>query len=411
MFIHVSFIAFPPALCYTVGMLDWESTMAIALAAFLLPFALLFSVLRRTVQRLRSQRATLEHLRRTCQVQEEHLRTDKAVILEALGVPFLLVRRSGRLIMANNAAGELLNIDTSCNTNLLWVLQESELHDALSRAVGAGEPSSYTIRHPFRGEERIFRMVATPLEHPEQPIGVVFHDITEEQRAQTVRRDFVANASHELRTPLTLIRGYVESLTEDRESAADEQQRTRALRVMQKHVDRMVQLVEDMLTISRLENAEAGLLKHEPFALDALAEDVLQRLESLIAEHGTKVVREYGEQPFLITGDRFYWSQILFNLLENALKNNPHAGLCVTVSLQRNAGGTQVCISDNGVGIEPEALPFIFNRFYRADRTGRIKGTGLGLAIVRHAAEAHGGTVKAESEPGVRTTFRITLPR
>lgn len=391
---------------------DWETTVAIALAAFILPFALLLSALRRMAQRLQRQHTTLEHLRRTCYVQEEHLKTDKAVILEALGIPFLLVRRSGRLIMANNAAGKLLGIDASCNTNLLWVLQESPLYDALAAAVKVTEPQVFTLHHRLNGEERIFRMIATPLEHPERPIGLAFHDITEEQRAQTIRRDFVANASHELRSPLTLIRGYVEMMEEDPDAAQDEEQRNHALGVMKKHVDRMVQLVEDMLMISRLEDAKAGLLKQEPFELDRLADEVLQHLDMLIQAHGTTVIRRYGERPFLLTGDRFYWSQILFNLLENALKNNPRAGVCISLTLERTADGkTLVEVSDNGVGIDAESLPFIFNRFYRADRTGRVKGTGLGLAIVRHAVEAHGGSVRAESEPGVRTAFRICLPR
>lgn len=391
---------------------DWETTIAIALAAFVLPFALLLSLVRRTLQRLQRQYRELEYLRRTCHVQEEHLRTDKAVILEALGIPFLLVRRSGRLIMANNAAGKLLGIDASCNTNLLWVLQENPLYTALSDALKVTEAQVFTLHHTLNGEERIFRMIATPLEHPERPIGLAFHDITEEQRAQTSRRDFVANASHELRSPLTLIRGYVEMLEEDPEAAADEAQRGHALAVMKKHVERMVQLVEDMLTIARLEDAKAGLLKQEEFELDRLADEVLQHLGVLIQAHGTTVIRRYGERPFLLTGDRFYWSQILFNLLENALKNNPHAGLCITLTLERTADGkTMVEVSDNGVGIDAESLPFIFNRFYRADRTGRVKGTGLGLAIVRHAVEAHGGSVRAESEPGVRTAFRISIPR
>ena len=391
------------------GMLDWNTALALALAAFALPFALLLSWLQHLRQRVRQQAARLQHLERICHVQEEHLRTDKAVILEALGVPFMLVARSGRLVMANSAAESLLGVEAPCNTNLLWVLPESELYGAISRAVRVQQASVSTIRHRVGGEERIFRITVTPLDHPEHPIGMVFHDITQEQRTQMVRRDFVANASHELRTPLTLLRGYMENLVE--EPDADAASRARALGVMQKHVDRMVKLVEDMLTVSRLENADAALLKPEEFDLVQLAEDVLQRLEPLVAEHAATVVREYAETPFMITGDRFYWSQILFNLLENALKNNPQPGLQLTVALARSpAGGSCVEIRDNGVGIPEDALPFIFNRFYRASRSSRIQGTGLGLAIVRHAVEAHGGTVQAESTPGVSTCFRITLP-
>ena len=110
-------------------------------------------------------------------------------------------------------------------------------------------------------------------------------------------------------------------------------------------------------------------------------------------------------------GDRFYWAQILYNLLENALKNNPQAGLLLELHASVDAAGTaQILVQDNGIGISPEAMPYIFNRFYRADSTGKVKGTGLGLSIVKHAVEAHGGSISAESEPGVRTVFRIVLP-
>ena len=333
---------------------DWETVSALVLAAFALPFMCLCSVLQRNIRKMRQMHTALEHLRRTCHVQEEQLRTDKAVFLEALGVPFLLLRRSGRLIMANSAAGDLLDgAGADCNTNLLWVLGESELHSMLSHAVNITAQTTFTIRHRSRsGAEKIFRVTATPLEHPEHPIGIVFHDITEEQRTLTVRRDFAANASHELRTPLTLIRGYIETLLENPESAADADERTHALRVMKKHADRVVQLVEDMLTISRLESGDRTLLKKETFSLGQLADDVLQRLEPLVSAHGAAVVQRYEPSPFELCGDRFY----------------------------------------------------------RADRTGRIKGTGLGLSIVRHAVEAHGGSIAAESELNRRTLFRITLP-
>jgi two-component system phosphate regulon sensor histidine kinase PhoR len=116
-------------------------------------------------------------------------------------------------------------------------------------------------------------------------------------------------------------------------------------------------------------------------------------------------------EPFRIRGDRFYWSQIIFNLLENSLKNNPAPGVHIHVSAARQADGSAaISVQDNGVGIAEEALPFIFNRFYRADKSGLIKGTGLGLSIVRHAVEAHGGTISVASEPGVRTVFTIVLP-
>lgn len=389
---------------------DWQTVLASVFAVAALSGYTTWLLLRRLVRKSRRLRAELEELRRTNQQLEEHLQTDKSMILDTLGVPFLLVRRNGRLIMANAAAGELLGVDTELHANLLWVLEESALHTLLEQAVRCTEPRTFDLRHRLRGEERIFRVTATPLGQAEQPIGIVFHDVTEAQRAQTIRRDFVANASHELRSPLTLIRGYVETLLESPDTAADESERTHALTIMKKHADRVVQLVEDMLTLARMENSDRPCLQTENFSLQALAEDVFQRLESLAARHQAVLLTDMEESPFLLRGDRFYWSQILFNLAENAIKNNPQGGVRVLVRARRYAECCTIEVEDNGIGIAEEALPFIFNRFYRADRTGRIKGTGLGLAIVRHAVEAHGGTVKAESTPNERTTFRITLP-
>lgn len=229
----------------------------------------------------------------------------------------------------------------------------------------------------------------------------MLHDVTAEYRTQVIRRDFVANASHELRTPLTILRGYLETLLEDADYAANEQRRTRSLEVMKKHADRITRLVEDMLTVSRLETAHELRLNCEPLDLRSVLDDVYLRLESMLLKQKACLLVELSPQPFIINGDKFYWSQIFFNLLENALKNNPDAAITIQVSAELlPSSEARVCVEDNGRGIPADALPFVFNRFYRADVTGKVKGTGLGLSIVKHAVEAHGGHIFVESEPG-----------
>ena len=261
------------------------------------------------------------------------------------------------------------------------------------------------------GGERIYRTTATHLASRERHIGIVFLDITEEHRTQIIRRDFVANASHELRTPLTLILGYLETLLDDPETAQDDDMRQRSLGIMKRHADRMSRLVADMLTLSRVESPDSGYLKQESFDLVQLADEVTQRLSATANRQDAQLRLAISPQPYPMWGDSFYWSQVLFNLLENALKNNPEPGLQVELSARVTANGNrQICVTDNGRGIASEAIPFIFNRFYRADTTGKVKGTGLGLAIVKHAVEAHGGSITAESAPGKRTTFIISLP-
>ena len=181
---------------------------------------------------------------------------------------------------------------------------------------------------------------------------------------------------------------------------------------MKRHADRMERLISDMLTLSRVDAPEAGYLKQEEFDLQQLAEDVILRLQPMIDEKKAKVEISLSPQSFVMCGDSFYWSQVIFNLMENALKNNSAPGLVVKLRAREVSDGARVItVEDNGIGIPSEALPYIFNRFYRADATGKIKGTGLGLAIVRHAVEAHGGSVGVESIPGQRTVFTIKLPQ
>lgn len=389
---------------------SWNIALGLMVVAFILPFIFLHSQMAAQRRRSRSDHDELEHLRLMLRDLEEHVRKDKSLFLEALGVPFLLIRRSGRLVMANSNAGQLLGINAGHSVNLLRYLPESELRRLIQKAADCAEQARYTLTIPLNGEERVYRAKVTPLQTEEALIGIVFHDITELHRTQVIRREFVANASHELRTPLTIIRGYLESLTDDTEMAADTEARTHALRLMKKHADRIVRLVEDMLTISRLENAEKGYLRMDDFEFTAVAQEVLARLESMAHAQQATLSCHLPADGLTLHGDKFYWAQILFNLMENALKNNPAPGLCVDLSATQNEMGTIISVTDNGVGIPAEHLPFIFNRFYRANTSASIKGTGLGLSIVRHAVEAHGGTITAESVPKQRTVFTITLP-
>ncbi len=391
--------------------ISWDIALGLMLIAFVLPFIFLHLQLEAMRRHARHDYVEKEHLRHLLRELEEHVQKDKSRFLEALGVPFLLLRPSGRFVMANREAGILLGIDVTRNTNLLRTLKESPLHSLLEQATRAQEQLSTTVRVRQEDGEHHYRCIATPLLNNDRHIGIVFHDITEEHRTMVIRRDFVANASHELRTPLTIIRGYVETLLEDPDSASDPAMRRRALTLMKKHADRIIRLVEDMLTLTRLENEEKGYLKQENFDLAGVVDNVCLQLDGVMQQQHARLTTTFSPNPFTLHGDRFYWSQILFNLLENALKNNPAPGLRLEVSATRTAeGGALLEVADNGIGIAADALPFIFNRFFRADATGKVKGTGLGLSIVRHAVEVHGGNINAESQPGVRTSFRISLP-
>lgn len=392
-------------------MVSWNIAIVLVLLAFALPFVLLHVQLEQRRQRQRRDFTEKEYLRRMLRDTEAHVRNDKALFLEALGVPFLLVKPTGRLVMANRYAGDVLGVDVQKCPNLLKILPDGALRSLLQEVLQTPQPSTQSLTLTVQGEERFYLLTSTPLGNADKHIGLVLHDVTNEQRTQMIRRDFVANASHELRTPLTIMRGYLENLLENPEDAADAALRSRALGIMSKHVERISRLVEDMLTISRLESMQSLQLECGEFDLAQEVHEVAQRLERMIVQQQAQLTISMLPEPFRIRGDRFYWSQIIFNLLENSLKNNPASGVHIHVSAARQADGSAaISVQDNGVGIAEDALPFIFNRFYRADKSGLIKGTGLGLSIVRHAVEAHGGTISVASEPGVRTVFTIVLP-
>ncbi len=394
-------------------MVTWGITTGLVLTGFLIPFALLRARIRKLESRLVRTRGELECLRLQGSDLARRLEEDKSLFLEALGVPFILARPSGRLLMANAQARELLGLGNRESLNLLRVLEGTPLAEVLAPALAAEKPAAIDAAfQPASGpaEERNYRIFATPLHNSDNSVGLVFHDMTTECRAIAMRRDFVANASHELRTPLTIIRGYLENLLEEPGLAEDREEREHVLRLMTKHTQRIVRIVEDMLTISRLENPEASPLKCKPFDLREAAADVASRLESLCARSGARLTLDV-PSPFFLTGDLFYWTQILFNLMENAVKQNPDRAIRVAVRARYEEAWARVTVTDDGVGIPPEHLPFIFNRFYRVtEQKSTVKGTGLGLSIVRRAVEAHGGDVSVASEPGKQTVFTIRVP-
>jgi signal transduction histidine kinase len=266
-------------------------------------------------------------------------------------------------------------------------------------------------------QDRVFSVEAVPLNTDAVPeledtTLVIMCDETAKHTLERIRKDFVANASHELRTPLSIINGYLENLVE--EDITDKSEAKRAFTVMKKHGDRLANLVEDLLIISRMESGEHDTLRLENFNFEHCANDVIHRLSPLIASKEAKVkVIIPSKEDANLYGDRYYWDQIIFNLVQNALKENLAKGLNIGVELHQNPDHSEVLIRDNGVGIPQADLPFVFKRFYRVARTRPqdVKGTGLGLSIVKRAVEAHQGTITLRSRPGIETIFTIHIPR
>jgi len=344
-------------------------------------------------------------------------------LLDALGDAFLLVSETSQIVFANECARKLVKGRRLQGRSIMEAFLDDTLSVAIMRCIRTGKPmqervvlhSTYTPLGSA-GEQGLSAWVidAAPLaSYSEQGLTrVVIRDVTTEYQADQVRRDFVANASHELRTPMAIINGYLENLLDD-DLLEDPVMARRFLETMRKHGQRISLLVEDMLVISKMESGDAMVLNMESFKIKECVNDVRDRLEAMISKQDAVVDISVMPDDLCMMGDRFYWTQIIFNLMENALKQNPDESLKLVVQAEKSEGQIMISICDNGVGIPSADLPYIFKRFYRVEKhhsQSEIKGTGLGLSIVRRAIEAHGGEITASSIPGQQTCFIITIP-
>jgi two-component system phosphate regulon sensor histidine kinase PhoR len=355
----------------------------------------------------------------------QHARGERNQLLDALGDAFLLVDSHAHILFVNQAARLLFRGRDLLGRTVQETFLDQRLAAALIRCLATGEAATSRVVLPQQSsplgdqEQRgmnawvidAARLTDSPADNP--TTRVLIRDVTSEHQLDQIRKDFVANASHELRTPLAIIHGYLENILDD--GLLDDKELTRRfLSVMRKHTERISRIVEDMLVISRLESGEAGSLKVKPFRIRSCIADVLERLESVIHNQDATIRIFMPDEDLVIPGDRFYWTQILFNLVENALKQNPRKGLTVGIGCERDEEKITIWVSDDGVGIPSADLAHIFRRFFRVEKhhsQDQIKGTGLGLSIVKRAVEAHGGTIRVSSTPGVETRFTIDIPK
>jgi two-component system phosphate regulon sensor histidine kinase PhoR len=329
-------------------------------------------------------------------------------ILDALDDGVLLLDGAGRLLVANPAARSWFGLADDLRPGLpakrvLGVPQVSELAEqaAETRAPVVG---TTTLVFP---EPRTLALRASPLTDrgPTGRIVVTMTDITQRRRLEVLRRDFVANASHELKTPVAAVRALAETLLtalpDDPEAG-----RRFALRIA-REAERLEALARDLLDLSRVER---GTLDVEPVDLVGLVKEVVGGYADRAEERRITLSSEL--QPGVaMRGDRAQLGLLLSNLVDNALRYTATRGtVCARLDVAESRAVIQV--SDTGQGIPAGELSRVFERFYRVDkaRARQTGGTGLGLAIVRHVAEAHGGTVRVESELARGTTFTVTLP-
>jgi len=335
-------------------------------------------------------------------------------ILRAMQDGLLVVDKSLRVTLVNQAFRKLFGVpEISLGAPLLDVVRDATVDRLIEETLRTGKAmQSELVRADSKtNSERDVEISAVPIKDDAgltTGAVVLFHDITQLKQTDKVRRDFVANVSHELRTPLSILRGYIETLLDNPQTS--DKELSRILRVMERHSKRLGLLVDDLLTLAQLESRSAGL-QFSDVQLAELFESVIRDWEKKLAEKRLKVVVDLSPDARTIRADETRLHEVLYNLLDNALKYSRENG---EIRLRAAQRGPEIVLSvtDNGIGISKDDLPRVFERFYRADkaRSRELGGTGLGLAIVKHIAQLHGGRVEAESEPGKGTTIRVVLP-
>jgi two-component system phosphate regulon sensor histidine kinase PhoR len=347
--------------------------------------------------------------------RQEYLRRLFESLLNEIHQGVIIVDNDLVVRFANRATASLFNRPAIERLQpLLEQLHDHQVVETARAAIADGRRTIRQIRFIQAGSSgagRHYLVEAAPLPaEAERGAWIMVHDITEQIQTEQIRKDFVANASHELRTPLTLIQGYIETLKSGliEDSAAA----MRSLDVMDKHGKRIIRIIEDMLTISKLEDSNATLAL-APFNLRACVQDAIDHLPPVQDHDQVRFDLDLPADGGAFQGDRFYWDQIFTNLIENAIKENRNRRIVIRVSARLANGLWTIQLSDNGVGIPAHDVPFVFKRFYRGHKhhaQNVVKGTGLGLSIVRRAVEAHGGSIELRSTPGVETVFTMTVP-
>lgn len=333
----------------------------------------------------------------------ESSRHELATMLDSMQEGVVAVTGEGLVRWSNSVMRRTAGTEIRVGRPLVHSVRDPELLDCVkgaqeSREVRYGRSSSLA-------PGRTFEISAAPL--PTGGVIAVLHDVTRVESAERSRRDFIANVSHELRTPLTSIQGYVETLMED--PHPNPVTTNEFLQVILKNATRMNRLTEDLLALATIESPDYKLAM-QPTRAREMVNDAIESLGGIVADSGVEL-ESSGAPDASVMADPDAMNQVFGNLIENAVKYGKSGGR-IQVGARALEGVIEFYVRDFGPGIASEHLERIFERFYRVDkaRSREAGGTGLGLAIVKHIVQAHGGSIRAESELGSGTTFLITLP-
>lgn len=317
--------------------------------------------------------------------------------------------RKGRVILINEPAAEMLDVprETVLSQPIITLLGLSDMYtfeDLIE------EKDSLILDYSTKYKPYILRANLSVIQKETGFVNgliTVLHDITEQEKINMERREFVANVSHELRTPLTTMRSYLEALADG--AWKDEEIAPNFLEVTRTETERMIRLVNDLLQLSKMDSTDYNLTKEWVNFVDFFHQ-IIDRFE-MTKEQNVTFKRELPDHSILMEIDEDKITQVLYNIISNAIKYSPEGGQ-ITFSIKEEEDKVIVSIADQGMGIPKENISRIFERFYRVDkaRSRKLGGTGLGLAIAKEMVNAHGGSIWAKSEEGKGTEISFSLP-
>jgi two-component system, OmpR family, phosphate regulon sensor histidine kinase PhoR len=357
------------------------------------------------------RRASGEALARQRQEIGAQFQDRQQALFNSMIEGILLLDRSGRIQMYNDSLRKYFDITTDIRG--LTIMEAFRWHElaALAARLLQDRKISDAELEIHRARRRFWQVNAAMVaDHKgiEQGQLLVFHEVTRLKELESVQSEFVGNVSHELRTPLSLIKGFTETLLDG--AVNDRSQAMRFLEKIDKHSDRLLFLIEDLLALARLESGQVAL-NVQPVDLHDLAQRVLDDLAARAAARKTTLENQIPPNA-IVWADADRLQQVLFNLADNAIKYGKSEGRVAVGARAAEPEKMEVFVSDDGPGIPPDSIGRVFERFYRVDRARSREsgGTGLGLAIVKHIVQAHGGEAWVKSELHKGSTFHFTVP-
>ena len=340
-------------------------------------------------------------------------RNELEAILASMVEGVIAVDSKRHVVSVNRAASELLDIDleSSNGHNIEEVIRDVDLLDFVRKTLNSDTPVEAEMIFQ-KGDERFFQLHGASLSDSKGKRSgavIVLTDMTRMRRLENIRRDFVSNVSHELRTPVTSIQGFVEALREIKIKDPDQVQRY--LNIIAKHSERLNAIIEDLLSLSRLEQeGERREISFEKVSLKPVLAAAIELSDTKAKEKQIEINLAC-DNDIQVKVNSVLLEQAVLNLIDNAIKYSPERSI-ISVSVLINNGKITISVKDKGPGIDEKHLARIFERFYVVDkgRSRKLGGTGLGLAIVKHIAQVHGGFVNVKSSVGEGSAFMINLP-